>query len=181
MPGLCYVCITVNASLNFFFQTFPSPVITTYCSLWELLESPAHTVSPEQGVLVCFWNGTLFDNRRVLLTASIWNADGDVVCWLLVFHAAGKCLSLQGVLSGTCVLWEQGFPQSQNNDDIRREERGAPVNQPRKKCEQTSKGRKLNGRKPVVPERYGKANKNLNGQGRAAKDWEIQSLGDRED
>lgn len=129
MPGLCYVCITVNASLNFFFQTFPSPVITTYCSLWELLESPAHTVSPEQGVLVCFWNGTLFDNRRVLLTASIWNADGDVVCWLLVFRAAGKCLSLQGVLSGTCVLWEQGFPQSQNDDDITNPGRNASRHQ----------------------------------------------------
>lgn len=38
---LCQASVTsVSPSMphSIFFQTFPSPVITTYCSLWELLE-----------------------------------------------------------------------------------------------------------------------------------------------
>lgn len=101
-----------------------------------------------------------------------------MVCRLLLFRAAGKCLSLQGVLSGTCVLCEQGFPQWQNDNDVRREERGAPLPTP-EEMRADVKGKDQ--RKPGVDERYGKANKNLNGQGRAPKDCEEQSIGDRED
>lgn len=113
MPGLCYICITFNASLIFF--NLPSPIITTYCSFWELLKSPQISSPYCFAWAGCFsillkWDFVSWQDSSLRVWTEVWEPAFEMlmvmfVCWLFVVHTTAKCLFQQGVTSGSlCPL-----------------------------------------------------------------------------